>query len=106
RVVFLQAGMPGAMLRAMALILMASAARGAEQEPPPAQEPALDFHLLAEPKPPPKVDEGALRRRRTLLTLHQGAGIGLFAVALAAAHLAIGYFTFAAISTSVGVIVF
>jgi len=71
------------MLRAMALILVASAARGAEQQPPPAEEPALDFHLLGEPKPPLKVDQSALRRRRILLTLHQGAGMGLFAVALA-----------------------
>src|SRR5207237_9754525 len=36
-------------------------------------------------KPPPaaNVDQAAIRRRRTLLLWHQGAGLGLFAVSLA-----------------------
>jgi hypothetical protein len=42
----------------------------------------LDFELLDAPKPSLLVDEGAIRRRRTLLNLHQAAGLGLFAIAL------------------------
>jgi hypothetical protein len=44
---------------------------------------SLDFDLLGKPPPPPEVDEGALRLRRTMLTLHQGAGFGLVALQLA-----------------------
>jgi hypothetical protein len=56
-----------------------------EQKPgeaPPAQT-SLDFDLLGEPKPAFIVDEAALKRRRTLLNLHQAAGLGMFAIALA-----------------------
>ncbi len=49
-------------------------------EPPPT---TLDFDLLGEGKPALHVDEGALRRRRTMLNVHQGFGLGMFAVALA-----------------------
>ena len=45
--------------------------------------PTLNFDLLGEEKPGLRVDEAALRRRRTMLTLHQGVGLGMFAIALA-----------------------
>jgi hypothetical protein len=51
-------------------------------EPPPAPEASLDFNLLGDAKPGLLVDENASRRRRTLLQLHQAAGLGLFAIAL------------------------
>jgi hypothetical protein len=47
------------------------------------QPPPLDFDLLGTPPPQPKVDEGALRLRRTMLSVHQGAGFGLLALQLA-----------------------
>jgi hypothetical protein len=61
----------------------------APQAPPPAEQPPaqpnppLDFELLDQTKPPPHVDEGAIKTRRTMLSLHQAAGIGLFGIALA-----------------------
>lgn len=61
----------------LAGLLALTRAAAAQQNPP------LDFELLEKPPPAPKVDEAAVRRRRTLLLLHQGAGIGLYAVALA-----------------------
>ena len=57
-------------------------AKSAAQEPPP--KTALDFDLLEPPKPGLlRVDEDALRRRRTLLDWHQGVGLGMFGIALA-----------------------
>jgi hypothetical protein len=44
---------------------------------------SLEFDLLGAPPPQPHVDEGALRLRRTMLTLHQGIGFGLVALQLA-----------------------
>jgi hypothetical protein len=44
---------------------------------------SLDFDLLGASKPPPMVDDGALRLRRRMLTVHQGVGIGLFGLQLA-----------------------
>jgi hypothetical protein len=63
----------------------------AQEQKPPEQKPgeapppqtSLDFDLLGEPKPAFIVDEAALKRRRTLLNLHQAAGLGMFAIALA-----------------------
>jgi hypothetical protein len=53
----------------------------AETKPKPGP---LDFDLLgAPPKEAQKVDEKALRLRRTMLTWHQGVGIGMFALQLA-----------------------
>ena len=52
------------------------------QPPREAPAPALDFELLADPKATPRVDEEAVRRRRLLLTVHQGVGLGMFALAL------------------------
>ncbi len=49
----------------------------------PAQEPSLDFDLLGAPKKAVVVDQGALERRRTMLTWHQGVGLGMFALQLA-----------------------
>lgn len=50
----------------------------------PAPSPgSLEFDLLGAPPPQPHVDEGALRLRRTMLTLHQGIGFGLVALQLA-----------------------
>jgi hypothetical protein len=49
-----------------------------------AQEPLpSDIDLLGKPPPAPVVDEAAVQRRRLLLNLHQGAGIGMFTIALA-----------------------
>jgi hypothetical protein len=56
------------------------AAKPAEQAPSPG---SLEFDLLGAPPPQPQVDEGALRLRRTMLTLHQGIGFGLVALQLA-----------------------
>jgi hypothetical protein len=58
-----------------------------KEEEPKAEQAAkerapLDFELLEAPKPSLLADEGAIRRRRTLLNLHQAAGLGLFAIAL------------------------
>jgi hypothetical protein len=56
----------------------------AEAPPPNAvTNPPLDFELLDATKPAARVDEGAIRLRRTLLTWHQGVGLGMFAIALA-----------------------
>ena len=56
---------------------------GPPAEAPKAEPPApLDFDLLAEPKPAVRVDEAAIRRRRMLLNIHQGVGLGMFALAL------------------------
>lgn len=56
-----------------------------ERKPPPREQPAppLDFDLLGPPAPAPKVDEGALRLRRTMLSWHQGAGLALLGLQLA-----------------------
>jgi len=55
------------------------------EEPPPnaVTNPPLDFELLDAKKPLVPVDDAAIRRRRTLLSWHQGVGLGMFAVALA-----------------------
>jgi hypothetical protein len=55
-------------------------------EPPP-QAP-LNFDLLGEPAPGVRVDQAALARRRTMLQIHQGLGLGMFAVT--AANVVIG----------------
>ncbi len=60
--------------------------RPAETPAPGREKPApprLDFDLLGAPAPAPKVDEGALRLRRTMLSWHQGAGLALLALQLA-----------------------
>ncbi len=50
----------------------------------PVKEPgALDFDLLGAPPQSKPVDEDALHRRRSLLTWHQGVGLGMFALQLA-----------------------
>ncbi len=60
-------------------------AQKAEGEHPVAAPPpgSLDFDLLGAPAKAERVDEGALRLRRTLLNLHQGVGLGMFALQLA-----------------------
>ncbi len=64
------------------------ALRGALEAAPP-DAGALDFDLLGEaPAPTAGPDAGALRTRRTILTLHQGLGIGL--VGLSVATVAVG----------------
>ncbi|HYG69278.1 MAG TPA: hypothetical protein VD838_16520 [Anaeromyxobacteraceae bacterium] len=51
-----------------------------EAKPPPGE---LDFDLLGEPEPPPALAEDPrLRRRRTMLAIHQGVGLGLVALQL------------------------
>ena len=44
---------------------------------------SLDFDLLGAPASAHQVDESALRLRRTLLTVHQGVGLGMFGLQLA-----------------------
>jgi hypothetical protein len=47
-------------------------------------EPSLDFDLLGEPpKPPAPAEDPALKRRRQMLNLHQGLGLGLLGMQLA-----------------------
>ena len=60
-----------------------------ENQPPPErpvpeveQATPLDFELLSESKPTLLVDEAAVRRRRLLLSVHQGLGLGMFALSL------------------------
>ena len=46
--------------------------------------PSLDFDLLGDaPKPPAAQEDPALRRRRKMLNLHQGLGLGLLGLQLA-----------------------
>jgi len=54
-----------------------------DQGTTPKKPDSLDFDLLGEPEKPPQVDEHALRLRRTMLTWHQGVGLGMFALQLA-----------------------
>ena len=56
-----------------------------EGEPQPGTKPAapLDFDLLGAPAQVHQVDEGALQLRRTMLTVHQAVGIGMFGLQLA-----------------------
>jgi hypothetical protein len=57
----------------------------ADDAPPaaPGAPPSLDFDLLGEAKPPPEAaDAASLRRRRTMLTWHQGIGLGLLGLQL------------------------
>jgi hypothetical protein len=50
----------------------------------PADGPSLDFDLLGEaPKAQVPVEDRSMRRRRTMLNLHQGSGIALLALQLA-----------------------
>ncbi len=60
---------------------------GGREQPTGTQSPqppdSLDFDLLGAPPPAKPVDEGALRLRRSLLTWHQGVGLGMFALQLA-----------------------
>src|SRR5437763_10474467 len=67
------------MMRIVAILLCLSAAPALAQQP----EQPLDFELLPESKPTLKVDESEVRLRRTLLTLHKGVGLGMFALSLA-----------------------
>jgi hypothetical protein len=47
----------------------------------PGTGPDLDFDLLGEAEPPPLVEESpAMRRRRKMLGIHQGLGLGLLAL--------------------------
>lgn len=56
--------------------------RVALANPPPG--PSLDFDLLGEaPKPAAPQEDPALKKRRKLLTLHQGLGLGLLGLQLA-----------------------
>jgi hypothetical protein len=49
-----------------------------------ATDPSLDFDLLGKPAAPKvKIDDAALKRRRTMLDLHQATGLGLLALQLA-----------------------
>ena len=49
-----------------------------------AEKPSLDFDLLGAARPPPEPAEaGALRLRRTMLTVHQGIGLGLLGLQFA-----------------------
>ena len=61
------------------------AAKKPEGEHPVAAPPPgwHDFDLLGEPAKAERVDEAALRLRRTMLNLHQGVGLGMFALQLA-----------------------
>jgi hypothetical protein len=48
------------------------------------KSPSLDFDLLGEaPKPAAAAEDPSLRRRRSMLNLHQGLGIGLLGLQLA-----------------------
>lgn len=50
----------------------------------PSEGPSLDFDLLGEPpKPQAPAEDPALKRRRKMLNLHQGFGIGLLGLQLA-----------------------
>ncbi len=49
----------------------------------PEKPDALEFDLLGAPAKPPRVDDRALRLRRTMLSWHQGVGLGMFALQLA-----------------------
>lgn len=65
--------------------LLLVAAPRTEAPPPPATPTtpsALDFDLLGKPLPPLQIDAGAMRTRRTMLTLHQGFGFALEALML------------------------
>jgi hypothetical protein len=60
----------------------------ADRAPPPSsppETPSLDFDLLGAPAktPVPSVDAGALRLRRTMLSVHQAIGFGLVGLQLA-----------------------
>jgi hypothetical protein len=54
-----------------------------EQQPAPPKPGSLDFDLLGAPTKEHPIDEGALQLRRTMLTWHQGMGLGMFALQLA-----------------------
>jgi hypothetical protein len=68
----------------------AASTRQDDDAPPPAPAPApapapgdLDFDLLGEAERPPEAaDDPALRRRRKILAVHQGLGLGLVALQL------------------------
>jgi hypothetical protein len=49
----------------------------------PKEPGSLDFDLLGAPPKSQQVDEHALRLRRTMLSWHQGVGLGMFALQLA-----------------------
>lgn len=63
-------------------LLVAAAAKAPTPPPPP--DLSLDFDLLGKP-PPPKIqiDDAALKRRRTMLDVHQKVGLGLLGLQLA-----------------------
>lgn len=51
----------------------------------PSSDPSLDFDLLGTPPPvAPSADDRAMRRRRGMLKLHQGIGLGLVGLHLGA----------------------
>ena len=62
--------------RTLLFALLACALRARAQEPG-------DIDLLGPPKAVKPIDEDAVRRRRTMLQLHQGVGLGMFALELA-----------------------
>jgi hypothetical protein len=49
----------------------------------PPKAPSLDFDLLGASRPAPRVDDQALRLRRTLLDWHQGVGLAMVGLQLA-----------------------
>jgi hypothetical protein len=50
----------------------------------PPKAPSLDFDLLGTPAAAPRIDDALLKRRRSMLDLHQKVGLGLVALQLAA----------------------
>lgn len=56
----------------------------AAEPPPKPPDLTLDFDLLDAPAPPAvKIDDAAMKQRRSMLDLHQKAGLGLLALELA-----------------------
>jgi cytochrome b561 len=77
---------PELQLTSPAQLLVAAAPKEAKPAAAP-QKPidtSLDFDLLGTPPPPPiKFDDEAMKRRRSMLDLHQKIGLGLVALQLA-----------------------
>ncbi len=65
--------------------LLAQATQPAKPAAKPAKPPpsSLDFDLLGEGKPAPKVDDKALKKRRSMLNAHQVIGFGIGVLELA-----------------------
>jgi hypothetical protein len=65
-------------------VLLAAVGERGPARKPAESAPGMDFDLLGTPMPPPQaVDPGALRLRRSMLTVHQGLGFGLIGLQLA-----------------------